>query len=348
MKTIELINKLKSDRIAAKKKFYKNTELRQAFRDNKEKPGDFKDKTFLYIRATDTDLGARPLPSETVFWNSPDIELYDSLGIQIATNQLELNKNFVIKVLVHNDGDMNCNSCIVELFICNPSIGFDRSHATQIGIQSISISGHSNAMANFNFTPGNTNLGHQCLFARAYSYVSADIPSSADQFNTVLDRHIGQQNISVINQGTTFDFFIVNKFQQRNYILKLLQIKKSLENNKLHEISKLKITNRNIPINNFVLKRNLDIINIDAIPNHINYHVISTIRTTRRRPEFEKINFDNIRNIWEDNFDRGLHKISLEIPNLNLKKDQATKFEIKLIDPITGVVNGGITLIVKG
>jgi hypothetical protein len=258
MNTKELIAKLRAEKRSARDRFYKYPENKEIYGNKERKPEEFKDKTFLFIRATGTDTGARPLPGGTIFWNSPDIELFSPAGLVIPTNQLETNNKYCITVLVHNEGDMACNSCIVELFICNPSIGFDRPHATLIGIQNVSVQGHNTVVARFDFTPGLENLGHQCLFARAYSYASADMPDSAEQFNTTTDRHIGQQNLSVINDGTTYEFmvFLPGKIKKQAMSLKLTQNMTLPQNQKMNFLLKYRPTGKVIAANRIPVMKN--------------------------------------------------------------------------------------------
>jgi hypothetical protein len=363
MSTIELIRKLQAEKKMARDSFYRHPVNREAYGNKDKKPEEFKDKTFLYIRSTDIDNGGRPLPAGTVFWNSPDIELYDSSGTLIPTNQLALNQNYTITVLVHNEGDMACNSCIVELFICNPTIGFDRAHATQIGIQTLSVQGHNTVMAKFNFTPGNDNLGHQCLFARAYSYVSADMPNSADQFYPTTDSHIGQQNLSIVSQDTTFEFmvFIADKLETQNLTLKLKQNKAPIKNHKLKVLSNLLTTDRTISGNHFLFMKNIGsdkkftvIQNMGIKPSEKNFlmRLLIFILSFFIKKRFDTTRYEEMKpvgnNTWTKEFSGGPNKVTLEIPYMFLGKNKATQFEIEMINEKMGVSLGGLTIIVKG
>jgi hypothetical protein len=264
MKTKELIDKLKNDDIKAKRKFHSSSKNKELFGTNNDQrpgkqPGDFKDKTFLYICATGIDNGSRPLPAGTVFWDSPDIELYNSSGVIIPTNQLTQNQHLTISVKVHNEGNMTCNSCIVELFICDPSIGFDRTHATQIGIQTHLIPGHNSVTAQFDFVPTAANIGHQCLFARAYSYVNVDMPDSPVLFSTFTDRHIGQQNLSIVRSGSSFEFMVfggqVKEIQ--TLTLQIRRSKSSFSQFKIKELANLKPTNKTVISKQFTCLKNI-------------------------------------------------------------------------------------------
>ncbi len=370
MKTKELINKLKSEAERDKERFLKSPKNKEMFEGSEDKPDDFKDKTFLYIRATTTDTGERPIPSGTVFWNSPDVELYDSTGVLIPTNQLDQNKDYTIQVKIHNDGDMSCNTCTVDLFICNPTIGFDRVHATQIGIQSISVMGHNTAIANFSFKPSASDIGHQCLFARAYSYVNGDLPNSGDAFHTRQDRHIGQQNLSVVAQGTQFEFMVAPAIHTdtARFKLKLRQNKQALKNYNIQALADLKTTKRTISARKFLVLKNTGaqdkavnanersaIRNINASGDtSINFFIrliriilsmfvkrkVDTSRYVEVKPMTE--------NTWLFDYKKGENKVTLDIPYIFLLKNRATIFEIEMTNEETGESVGGLTIIVKG
>jgi len=160
----------------------------------------YTDTTFLLIRAFEGDTGARPLAAGSVFWNSPDVELYEGSEL-IATNQLKQGRAYTVQVNVTNLGDLAAPTCLVDLYICNPSLLLTMANARLLGVQSTHIAPHSTEIVRFGFTASAKDIGHRCLFARAYSTVTRDLPLDADQFDTVADRHIGQQNLSVVKQG---------------------------------------------------------------------------------------------------------------------------------------------------
>ena len=361
MKTLELIRKIQQDRRTDKKRFNESPENKEMFGHNDNKPDDFKDKTFLFIRATINDTGARPLPQGTNYWNSPDIELFNNAGTLIPTNQLTENQNHVITVVVNNEGDMTCNSCIVELFICNPSLGFDRVHATQLGIQTVSVLGHDVSTATFNFSPGAEHIGHQCLFARAYSYVSGDLPNSGDGFHTSVDRHIGQQNLSIIEQGEVFEFQVINtEAENQQFAFNLIQNKMTMHNFNYAEIKSLKATRRTISGRRFMLLKGIDTKSMQAVGNKIqmkpsskNFFVrlIKFLISLFRLRRFDKSKYELLKpsgkNTWTREFSTGLNKVSLDIPILFVLKKRATVFDLQLTNTRTKEVVGGLRVIVK-
>src|SRR4030095_1795293 len=162
--------------------------------------GQFSDRTFLYIKSFSGDDGSRPIAGGIVFWNSPSVELFDG-NIPIPTNQLKAGKNYTIEVNIDNGGDLEAASCIVDLFICDPALGFVFASAKQIGIQHVEAQPHKSTKVYFNLLAGPEHIGHRCLFARVYSFSTRDFPAKADAFETVNDRHIGQQNLSIVTEG---------------------------------------------------------------------------------------------------------------------------------------------------
>lgn len=362
MTTLELIRKLQSEKKTARARFYKDPSNVETYGNRDKKPEEFKDKTFLYIRSVESDTGSRPMPGGTIFWNSCDIELYDSSGTLIPANQMQLNQTYTITVLVHNEGDMTCNSCVVELFICNPSIGFDRTHATQVGIQSHIIMGHNTVTARFLFKPGAGDLGHRCMFARAYSYVSADMPLSADAFNPVADRHIGQQNLSIIDQGNAFEFnvFVPVRLKTQNLTLKLNQNKAPVGNIKLKGFENLVTTNRTISGKRFLFLQNIGTDNksdknqsagITREQKSFLIRLLLFILSMIFRKKYDPSRFEAMKavgdNTWTKKFSAGLNKMTMQIPFLFLGPGKATQFEIEMTDE-AGKSLGGFTLIVKG
>lgn len=358
MNARELIEKLRADKKAAKDRFDKDPKNRELFRGLKKEPEEFKDNTFLFIRATGSDNGVRPLPSNTVFWHSPDIELYDSSGAVIATNELTPSKSYTVKVKVHNEGDMNCNACTVELFICSPTIGFDRLHATQIGIQSIPVMGHNQEVVDFIFSPDHGNLGHQCLFARAYSYSSGDMPNSANGFDTFNDRHIGQQNISIVNQGAILDFLVVAGDRHTGKVLKINMRQNpdllNLMNFKLIE-GVTSVTKENVE-RKFRFYRNIDPGGQGAgfvggawskffLWRLILYILSLLFGPLRNRTKFIPIE-GAAETTWKQSFDQKTTKVSLQVPYLAIGQGEAAGFEVVVTSEETGESVGGFSIIV--
>jgi hypothetical protein len=161
----------------------------------------FHDSTFLYIKAVEADTGQRPIPPGTLFWNSPHVELFDG-EVLIPTNQLQAGQDYTIEVTITNGGDLEAPTCSVDLFICNPSLGFNVAAGKLIGVKHAAVGPHGVAGVRFGYTATASDVGHRCLFARVYSVSTRDYPADASALNAVEDRHIGQQNLSVVQQGS--------------------------------------------------------------------------------------------------------------------------------------------------
>ena len=199
------------------------------------------------------------------------------------------------------------------------------------------------------------------------------MPDSAGQFNTFTDRHIGQQNLSIISQGTPFEFLVFHAadVNMQNLTLKVVQNKDTLKNHRLMEVAKLTKTTKNIRVDQFNFKKIIfqdpKVVTPPTQPEVIKpagrftifKPVANLFNTIARRnvvspaiKNIEPTHFEVIKpagnNTWNDNFTKGLTKVSVDIPNLSLRKNQATQLEIEMINPQTGIVIGGLTVIVKG
>ena len=163
----------------------------------------YRDRTWLYIKSYTGDAGDRPIPGGTVFWNSPDVELFDGETL-IATNELKEGNEYEVQVTVSNGGDYAATACTVDLFICDPSLSLTLNQAKFLGVQSTEVAPHDSSLLKFSFKAGAEDVGHRCLFARAYSAITKDLPLNANNFDTPADRHIAQQNLSIVKQGEAF------------------------------------------------------------------------------------------------------------------------------------------------
>ncbi len=162
--------------------------------------------TFLFIRAIKGDNGIgfgrvkRPWPRRPglPINVSPDIEVLDLDGSNIDPCQIITNHNYNVQVTVWNDGDHDCNSCIVDLYYIDiPSIKPSVATSTLIGNKVVAVYSHSKTEVNFPFNVDSTMAGHKQLFARAYSLITNDYPSDWVIFCSNEDRHIGERYIHI-------------------------------------------------------------------------------------------------------------------------------------------------------
>lgn len=340
--------------------------------------GGARETTFLYIGTYPGDRGIRPVPQGTVFWNSPDIEIYKN-GVVIANNQINQGDTYQVIVTVRNDGDMNCPSFNIELFVTDPSLGFNVANATALGLQRGQVGRHSKVDIVFNLTASGNIVGHRCLFAQIFSVSCNEYPNSADGLDTVNDRHVAQQNLNIVQQGQSFKM-TVNHIEGlgNDVFFRVLQEKKPSQELLLKTkvlLPKMTMTspdkkfniqpiglkniigfdlpvfpNKPIPSNILPgLKINtgkdkviLPAANTPSIPNDI------TGKTTIAGNNFKYIkrygkNADNFHfSLEKDSF----HEVGFTVPDLGLKKGEMAVYNIEMKRPGSNAVIGGITLLV--
>ncbi|MCA0234237.1 MAG: hypothetical protein LCH91_27525 [Bacteroidetes bacterium] len=338
-----------------RQKAKKNIEIFQNSRDFKEMrqhekrpPKPYRDKTFLYIKGYDSDTGNRPMPTGTVFWMSPDIEIFDGTT-PIANNQLVAGKNYQIAVTVRNGGDLPCYSCHVELFICNPSLGFDPIHGTLLGVQTTQVQAQGDTTLSFPIVATSAMIGHRCLFARVFSFVNNDLPSSATTFPVVADRHIGQQNLNIIQQNNFVKVLMTNEFAgQKNFQVKVVPRKMDvIKGTRIPQLRRLISPLQAVVLPEFSIK-----------PLKVNAGIeINRMRVTTpnrallvRNAALEVSNLAVLppvrKNLWDFKLDKGTRELEVAIPDFKLKNNEAVVVDIELTDADQNKVVGGIRFVV--
>ena len=165
---------------------------------------------FLFMRANQGDLGARPVVGP--FWESPDILLLAGVDPAIAPprppelGQTALaGKPNTIYAHVWNFGIAQAPNVIVEFYWCDPSLGIGPSSANLIGQTMISLgargSGRAHAVAKcpVGWVPTFVNGGHECLVVRVWEETSDGL--GTPPWDAALNRHVAQRNIHVIAAG---------------------------------------------------------------------------------------------------------------------------------------------------
>lgn len=338
-----------------RQKAKKNIEIFQNSRDFKEMrqhekrpPKPYRDKTFLYIKGYDSDTGNRPMPTGTVFWMSPDIEIFDGTT-PIANNQLVAGKNYQIAVTVRNGGDLPCYSCHVELFICNPSLGFDPIHGTLLGVQTTQVQAQGDTTLSFPIVATSAMIGHRCLFARVFSFVNNDLPSSATTFPVVADRHIGQQNLNIIQQNNFVKVLMTNEFAgHKNFQVKVVPRKMDvIKGTRIPQLRRLISPLQAVVLPEFSIK-----------PLKVNAGIeINRMRVTTpnrallvRNAALEVSNLAVLppvrKNLWDFKLDKGTRELEVAIPDFKLKNNEAVVVDIELTDADQNKVVGGIRFVV--
>ena len=188
-------------------------ELQALFRRRERKPPEeFHDSSFLYMRSYDADVGVRPF-SGIVHWRSPDITLSPLTSPGAYTTSLVAGDSYLIRCWLRNRGDLAVPSAKVELFLTDPTLGFDTRFATNLtlgNVPSTWVGSGANAAAEFAYTVPPTESGHKCLFARTFSFSPLELPIDDHQLDPRIDRRIAQQNLNIVGQSQAYSFGLVH------------------------------------------------------------------------------------------------------------------------------------------
>lgn len=182
----------------------------QAFfkRHDRKPPEEFHDSSFLYIRSYDADVGVRPF-SNIVFWHSPDLTLSPVTSVNAYTTTLVAGETYVVRCALRNRGDLGVPSAKVELFLTDPTLGFDTRYATNLtlgNVPSAWVGAGASAAVEFLYTVPPTESGHRCLFARTFAFSPLELPIDDFQLDPRLDRHVAQQNLDIVGQAQAYSF----------------------------------------------------------------------------------------------------------------------------------------------
>src|SRR5215208_663731 len=131
-------------------------------RRDRKPPGEFHDSSFLYMRSYDADVGVRPF-SNIVHWHSPDITLSPVTAVGAYTTSLVAGETYLIRCWLRNRGDLAVPSAKVELFLTDPSLGFDTRFATRLtlgNVPSAWVGSGASAAAEFVYTVPPAESGH--------------------------------------------------------------------------------------------------------------------------------------------------------------------------------------------
>jgi len=354
------IKKLKEIRGEELKNFYNDERTSMMMKEGDLNDEPYRPSTFLYIRAFQNDNGSRPIPPGHTYCLSPDIELYLNGAVVDTGNPLLADTTYTVKVTVTSDGDLGCNSCTVDLYLCMPSLGFSTKGGGLIGMTTTHVNAHSNATVEFPFATTKDMGGHRCMFARVYSWSSNDYPSDLVNFDTYSDRHIGQQNLNIVKQGETLEFEVNrvmrekgkdvhitlirdNSLFERNQISRRFALSKRLINNEEMKF----FAKNNIIADPIILKKRPNLRELLHIPEKIGKKVPNNN---------EKINdaklpyIPDTKNLgqgkWMHRIESGSNKMKIQIPMLDLRDNEAIPMKLSVIDPETGESIGEITVIV--
>ncbi len=123
-------------------------------------------------------------PGDNPTWNNPEIQLYDSVGIAVASDNLTEGKTYTIKVTIHNDTDFNADNVRVTFKWANYGLGQPFELIGPNPTVSVDVPGNNSAIAENTWTPQGT--GHICIQAEIYH---------VEDINP--DNNLGQENCHV-------------------------------------------------------------------------------------------------------------------------------------------------------
>jgi hypothetical protein len=196
-------------------------ELQALFkRRDRKPPEEFHDSSFLYMRSYDADVGVRPF-SNIVHWHSPDITLSPVTAVGAYTTSLVAGETYLIRCWLRNRGDLAVPSAKVELFLTDPTLGFDTRFATNLtlgNVPSAWVGSGASAAAEFLYTVPPTESGHKCLFSRTFSFSPLELPVDDFALDPRLDRHVAQQNLNIVGQAQAYSFHWIHAPNARQRI----------------------------------------------------------------------------------------------------------------------------------
>lgn len=172
-------------------------------RKDREEP--FEATSYLFMCAHENDGGDRPATGE--FWLSPDLDVLASDGSEMISG-IRAGTRYSIRCRVHNEGDLDAPSATVEILLVDPTLGASVSGAKQIGIRTVyvPITDGTPFEVVFDWTAGNDDAGHRCMFARVYGFSPYDVPADFGALDACNDRHVVQQNLNIVAQSQEMQF----------------------------------------------------------------------------------------------------------------------------------------------
>lgn len=158
---------------------------------------------YIVLRYGEPDLGARPIPSGTSFWHSPDVWVVSSAGYNVPVAG-EANTIFA---RVNNWGMKDAAGVVVRYWWANPSLAITETSAHLIGMETAFVPSGSSVVVPCStpWVPVMENGGHECVFAEAWAPYYDPITAPLEP---VTDRHVCQKNLHVVEAepGTRIAF----------------------------------------------------------------------------------------------------------------------------------------------
>jgi len=149
---------------------------------------------WLFIRYAQADLGFRPIPPGTTFWESPDIWIESS---DPDPGKAVAGQNNFVHARVFNLGKADALPTRVDFYWANPALGLGPANMNWIGTEWVEVAAHFSldVRCNTPWVPLFLNGGHECLIVNCSSPILDPIQQP---YQPVVDRHVGQRNIAVI------------------------------------------------------------------------------------------------------------------------------------------------------
>lgn len=183
---------------------------------------------YLLVRANAGDRGGRPLSG--VFWESPDISVVPDQPAESAPLRpvnpggvARANAPNTLYAHVWNLGKAPVYRVRVEFWWFDPSLGFSRGAGHLVGAAYVDLADrftlyedwtevdgpagrwlsrgcHAMVRCPVTWVPTYVNAGHECLVLRVGDTIFDPVGPQA--FSPVVDRHVGQRNIAVIQAAS--------------------------------------------------------------------------------------------------------------------------------------------------
>ena len=118
-------------------------------------------------------------------WDNPEIQLYDSSGNPVASNNLQVGSNYTIKARIHNDTAYNAQAVKVTFKWANFGVGQPDRVWDHIRTVPIDVPAHQAKEAQVPWSPPST--GHLCLLIEIYHVEDVNTANNKGQENC----HVG-------------------------------------------------------------------------------------------------------------------------------------------------------------
>lgn len=305
----------------------------------RKKPTESTNSVFLLIRSFEGDTGDRP--TNQGCWLSPDLNVFPlGAGPQAQEHtRIEPGRRYQIECLVHNLGDLDVPQATVEFFLADPALGWRVSASEPLGIATTSVPGrgpqdYGAGRVLLDWTARAQDAGHRCLFARVSSLSPPDLPEDFDALVPTRDRHVGQQNLAVLEPEEEFDFKVFpmeGVWESRKFKVALRPLYKLPRKVQLHPAM-----------------RDIDFIGTRKLPEF-------ALRLQKHQPE-TKAEVELSKplaatpklGLWQGRIFRGDQAaMALTMGRMKLGRNQARAFELVGLDPATGEETGSILVLVR-